>query len=121
MMKMRTLASVACLVVAAGCAARGRLPSAGAADRRLRVVVFGAHPDDPESGAGGLIALLTRAGHEVIVAYSTSFRGDRKVGDEPEGVVRQREAVESCGVLGATPKFFPYAHEKLDADEATVA
>src|SRR5437868_6698873 len=35
--------------------------------RRLRVVVFGGHPDDPESGAGGLVALLTRQGHEVIL------------------------------------------------------
>ena len=41
--------------------------------RRLRVVVFGGHPDDPESGAGGLVALLTRQGHEVILAYGTTF------------------------------------------------
>jgi hypothetical protein len=27
--------------------------------KKLRVVVFGGHPDDPESGAGGLIATLT--------------------------------------------------------------
>ena len=27
---------------------------------KLRVVVFGGHPDDPEPGAGGLIAGLTR-------------------------------------------------------------
>jgi hypothetical protein len=33
--------------------------------KKLRVVVFGAHPDDPESG-GGLIAALTSAGHEVV-------------------------------------------------------
>src|SRR5438445_7561684 len=60
--------------------------------RKLRVIVFGAHPDDPESGCGGLIALLTREGHEVIVAYATCFRGDRKIGDESEAVVRRREA-----------------------------
>jgi len=40
------------------------------AGKRLRVVVFGGHPDDPESGAGGLIAALTKQGHEVICAYA---------------------------------------------------
>ena len=34
-------------------------------DEKLKVVVFGGHPDDPESGAGGLIATLARQGHEV--------------------------------------------------------
>jgi hypothetical protein len=53
--------------------------------KRLRVVVFGAHPDDPESGCGGLIALLTKEGHEVTAAYATCFRGDRKIGvSQPE-------------------------------------
>ena len=43
--------------------------------KKLRVVVFGGHPDDPESGAGGLIATLTRQGHEVICAYGTTLPG----------------------------------------------
>lgn len=88
--------------------------------KKLRIVVFGGHPDDPESGCGGLIALLARAGHDVIVAYGTCFRGDRKVGDEPEAVVRRREAAAACKVLGATPHFFDYAHEKLVADAETL-
>jgi len=48
--------------------------------KKLRVVVFGAHPDDPESGCGGLIALLTQAGHEVVVAYATCYRGEGRHG-----------------------------------------
>lgn len=88
-------------------------------DRKLRIVVFGGHPDDPETGAGGLVAVLGRQGHEIILAYGTSFRGTRKIKGEPEGPVRQREAAAACKVLGATPHFFPYAHEKLEADPAT--
>jgi N-acetylglucosamine malate deacetylase 1 len=91
------------------------------AQPKLRVVVFGAHPDDPESGCGGLVAQLTRAGHEVILAYGTCFRDDRKVNGEPEGLVRRREATAACKILGATPMFFDYAHELLTADRATVA
>jgi LmbE family N-acetylglucosaminyl deacetylase len=88
--------------------------------KKLRVVVFGGHPDDPESGAGGLIATLTRQGHEVVCAYGTTFRGDRRFFGRLEGQVRQEEAIAACKVLGAKPKFFPYAHEKLVADEATL-
>ena len=89
-------------------------------DKTLRVVVFGGHPDDPESGAGGLIATLTRQGHEVICAYGTAFRGGRRFFDRPEAEVRREEATAACKVLGATPKFFPYAHESLVADESTL-
>jgi LmbE family N-acetylglucosaminyl deacetylase len=88
--------------------------------KNLRVVVFGAHADDPESGAGGLMALLRRDGHEVIVAYATCFRGDRRIGKEPEADVRRREAAAACKILGATPHFFDYAHENLFADRATL-
>jgi LmbE family N-acetylglucosaminyl deacetylase len=86
----------------------------------LRVVIVGAHPDDPESGCGGLIARLTQAGHEVVVGYLTCYRGDRKIGTEPEARVRRREAAAACQILGAKPHFFDYAHEKLFADAATV-
>jgi LmbE family N-acetylglucosaminyl deacetylase len=88
--------------------------------RRLRVVIFGGHPDDPESGAGGLAATLTSQRHEVILAYGTSFRGDRRFFGRPEGEVRREEAAAACQVLRAVPKFFPYAHEKLVSDQATL-
>lgn len=88
--------------------------------KKLRVVVVGAHPDDPESCAGGLIISLTRAGHEVIAAYMVSFRSDRKCFGRPEAEVRHKEAEEACKIMGATPKFFPYAAEKFRADETTL-
>jgi LmbE family N-acetylglucosaminyl deacetylase len=87
---------------------------------RLRVVVVGAHCDDPECGTGGLVALLTQAGHEVILAYATTHRGERKIDGQPEDTVRRRESSAACKVLGATPKFFPYKHESLFADPPTI-
>lgn len=106
------------LIVAAVLAGGGRAETAR--DPKLRVVVFGGHPDDPESGAGGLMALLARDGHEVISAYGTCYRGDRKIGGEPENTLRRREAVAGCKVLGVTPKFFDYAHENFVADADTL-
>jgi LmbE family N-acetylglucosaminyl deacetylase len=103
--------------------AQERIADAGGVsepDKKLKVVVFGGHPDDPESGAGGLIASLTRQRHEVICAYGTAFRGGRRFFDRPEAEVRREEATAACKVLGAAPKFFPYAHESLQADEDTL-
>jgi len=93
--------------------------SGGDAVHKLKVVVFGGHPDDPESGAGGLIAPLTQQGHQVILAYGTVFRGNRRFFGRGEADVRRAEASAACKVLSAEPKFFPFAHEKLVADLAT--
>jgi LmbE family N-acetylglucosaminyl deacetylase len=87
---------------------------------KRKVVIFGGHVDDPESGAGGLAALLAQQGHEVILAYATSFRGQRRFFERPEADVRRAEGSAACKVLGATPKFFPFAHEKLEADAETL-
>lgn len=56
--------------------------------KKLRVMVFGTHPDDPESGAGGLILQLTKAGHDVHVAYAVTYRQGRTYFDPPERDVR---------------------------------
>src|SRR3954449_12950026 len=120
---MRSPITSLLLIVSLSISALERVSDAGGADepdKKLKVVVFGGHPDDPESGAGGLIATLTRQGHEVICAYGTAFRGGRKFFDRPEAEVRREEATAACEVLGAKPKFFPYAHESLVADEDTL-
>jgi N-acetylglucosamine malate deacetylase 1 len=82
--------------------------------------VLSGHPDDPMWGAGGLMALLSRDGHEVLSVYGTSFRADRKIGDEPEAAVRRREAVASCRAVGAVPTFFDFSHEAFRASPETL-
>jgi hypothetical protein len=42
-----------------------------AGDKRLRVVVVGAHPDDPESSCGGTMSRYAELGHDVIAVYLT--------------------------------------------------
>ncbi len=94
-------------------------PVGEAQRKKLRVVVVGAHPDDPESGAGGLIAKLTAAGHDVILAYTVCFRDERKIDGRPEAPVRRQEAAEAAKILKAKTKFFPYDMAKFTADEPT--
>jgi LmbE family N-acetylglucosaminyl deacetylase len=74
--------------------------------KKLRIVVVGAHPDDPESGCGGTIALYSSLGHEVMVLYLT--RGE--VGIEGKTIqeaaaIRTAESEKACAILKARPMF----------------
>jgi len=82
----------------------GQAQEAGA--KKLKVVVVGGHPDDPESGCGGTILRLAEAGHEVVVMYLT--RGEAGIAGkshEEAAGIRTREAQEACRILGARAVF----------------
>ena len=72
--------------------------------RRLRIVVTGGHPGDPEYGCGGTIARFTDLGHEVVLLYLN--RGDpAETSTRPPSDVRTAEATRACGLLKARPAF----------------
>jgi N-acetylglucosamine malate deacetylase 1 len=76
------------------------------ADSRLKVVVVGGHPDDPESGCGGTMARYAQNGHDVVALYLT--RGEAGISgksQEEAAKIRTREAGEACRILGARPLF----------------
>jgi LmbE family N-acetylglucosaminyl deacetylase len=87
------------------------LPVAGLAqatpsDRRLKVVVAGAHPDDPESAAGGTMARYSDLGHEVVSLYLTRGEaGIRGKTHEQSATIRTGEAEQACKILKARPVF----------------
>jgi LmbE family N-acetylglucosaminyl deacetylase len=91
------------LVEAAGA---GKPGEAEQPSRKLKVIVAGAHPDDPESGCGGTIARYADLGHDVAVIYLT--RGEAgipgKSHDEAAGI-RTAEARKACQILKARPIF----------------
>lgn len=69
--------------------------------RRYKVMVVGAHPDDPETGCGGTMCLLTRAGHEVVTVYLT--RGEAGIAGkshEEAAAIRVVESENACKVTG---------------------
>jgi LmbE family N-acetylglucosaminyl deacetylase len=66
-----------------------------------RVIVFGAHPDDCDLGAGGLAAKLSRAGHKVkFVSVTNGDAGHQDIGGGPLAKRRRAEAAESGRRLG---------------------
>jgi N-acetylglucosamine malate deacetylase 1 len=78
----------------------------GEEKRRLNIVVVGAHPDDPESGCGGTIALYSDIGHKVVVLYLT--RGEAGIPGKSAreaAAIRTAEAERACEILKAKPVF----------------
>lgn len=74
--------------------------------RRLKVVVTGAHPDDPESGCGGTIARYTEAGHDVTILYLT--RGESGIPGtamNEAARIRTAESLKACEILRAKAVF----------------
>jgi LmbE family N-acetylglucosaminyl deacetylase len=73
---------------------------------RLKVVVTGGHPGDPECGCGGTIARYADLGHEVVLLYMNRGEGFCK-GAEPArcGAVRSEEARQACEILKARAAF----------------
>jgi len=75
----------------------------------MYLIVFGAHPDDPDSGAGGLIAKYTSRGHRVLAVSLT--KGELCTGarsPEENKRINVEEAVRAFRLLGASVKFLDF-------------
>jgi LmbE family N-acetylglucosaminyl deacetylase len=73
---------------------------------RLKVVVIGAHPGDPEAGCGGAMARYADAGHDVVALYLT--RGEGGVAGKSAAdaaAIRSAEAEAACRILKARAAF----------------
>ena len=70
------------------------------AGRKLKMVVAGGHPGDPEYGCGGTIARCTGLGHEVTLLYLNN-------GAWPPtpAATRIAEAGKACEILKARPAY----------------
>ena len=66
----------------------------------MTVLAFGAHPDDVDLYAGGLVALLARQGAKVVLCDLT--RGELGTRGTPE--LRAVEAAEAARILGAAER-----------------
>jgi hypothetical protein len=80
---------------------------------KLKVMVAGGHPGDPEYGCGGTIARLTNLGHQVVLLYLNN-------GAWPptDAATRTAEATHACQILKARPAYAGQAngHAIVDND-----
>jgi LmbE family N-acetylglucosaminyl deacetylase len=71
-------------------------------DGKLRVIVFGAHPDDAEFKAGGSAILWARQGHHVkLVSVTNGDIGHWQMAGGPLAQRRTAEAAKADKILGA--------------------
>ena len=73
---------------------------------KLKIVVAGGHPGDPEYGCGGTIAEFTDRGNDVSILYLN--RGEKGCGQRAAGecgATRVSEARRACQILKAQPRF----------------
>jgi LmbE family N-acetylglucosaminyl deacetylase len=78
-------------------------PIQAAEDDRLRIIVFGAHPDDAEYKAGGVAALWAKAGHHVkLVSVTNGDIGHWEMAGGPLAKRRTAESHQVAERLGVT-------------------
>jgi len=77
-----------------------KVPSA----RKMKVIVTGGHPGDPEYGCGGTVAHYSRQGHEVVLLYLNNGEWPVEKGGAPAHV-RMAEAAKACEILKARPAY----------------
>ena len=70
-------------------------------DGKLRIIVFGAHPDDCELKAGGVAAMWAAQGHHVkFVSTTNGDIGHWKMAGGPLAQRRTKEVQEAAKILG---------------------
>ena len=91
-------------------------------NKKKKALIIGAHPDDPETGCGGTMLMLRKAGWEVVSVYLTKGHGgiEGKSHDEAASI-RTQEAIEACKVLDARPIFMTQIDGNAEVTKARYA
>ncbi|HWC97492.1 MAG TPA: PIG-L family deacetylase [Candidatus Sulfopaludibacter sp.] len=98
------------------------LPLLAQVPGRLKIVVAGGHPGDPECGCAGTIARFTSLGHEVVLLYLN--RGEGYCGSAPLdrcASIRTTEAQNACKILKARAVFADQVDGRAVVDAAHYA
>ena len=90
----------------------GNEAGAQAAPRKLKFVIAGGHPGDPEYGCGGTVARLTGLGHQVVLLYLNDGAW------QTAAAVRTAEARKACEILKAHPAWAGQADNRPIVDQA---
>ncbi len=105
----------AVVAVWAALAAPAFAEDADAPDRKLHIIVFGAHPDDAELKAGGVAALWAKQGHHVkFVSVTNGDIGHWKMNREELAKRRLAEVKAADRILGVETEVLPIHDGELE-------
>jgi N-acetylglucosamine malate deacetylase 1 len=110
-------ASVLTVGVAADGAGKSQNDPQAATKRRLKIMVAGGHPGDPEYGCGGTVARYTNLGHEVVLLYLNDGEWPASKGGAPAST-RMAEASKACQILKARPAYAGQANGRAVLDSS---
>ena len=83
----------------------------------MRVLAFGAHPDDIEFRMAGTLAKCAKRGDEIFMCVATNGEiGSYGMSREEIAAMRKKEAQASCDLIGATLIWLGYEDEMLFDD-----
>lgn len=87
--------------------------------KKLKVIVAGGHPGDPEYGCGGAVARYAKEGHAVTLLYLNRGEGGipGKTGKEA-AAIRSAEAAKACQLLQAKALFADQIDGQAIVDKA---
>lgn len=95
------------VVILAGTLWPGSTTRAEDDDGKLRIIVFGAHPDDAQYKAGGTAAKWARLGHHVkLVSVTNGDIGHWQTAGGPLAQRRLAEVKKADAIIGATTEVF---------------
>lgn len=82
-----------------------------------KVLVIGAHPDDPETWCGGTMILMRQAGYDVTVVYLTRGQAGIKGKSHDEAAaIRTQEALNACKVMDVRPIFMDHIDGNVEVN-----
>jgi LmbE family N-acetylglucosaminyl deacetylase len=100
---MRRISRAVTLIAVLASVGGGRPAEAAENDRPLRIIVFGAHPDDCELDAGGTAARWARLGHQVkFVSVTNGDIGHHEMAGAILARRRDAEVRRCAQILGVT-------------------
>ena len=80
----------------------------------MRILAFGAHPDDVEFRCAGTLAKYAKRGDEVFICIATNGEiGSYGMTREQIAAMRKKEAEASCALIGAHLIWLGYEDEML--------